>query len=64
MEELLFKSVDVRWFDDQHDWYWFILEKIDGDMIKFKGISSPEGFTHDGSSFWVNRSEIKSISEI
>lgn len=53
--------VTIEWVDPKHDWHWFWLRSYDGNRVTLTGADSPDGYKHDGDTFWVLEEEIKSI---
>lgn len=57
--------VEIEWLDPQHDWHYFHLLGIVGEMVHLQGADIPDGSAkHTGDSFWVSNREIKSMVDV
>lgn len=55
--------VKIEWADPAHDWPWFYLIRVRGEFLLLQGADYPDGSAkHDGDTFWVHRSEAKTIA--
>ena len=63
LKKLIGRAVVVKWVNPNDDWYYFRLERVDGETICLTGMTDDEGTQHQGE--WVRASfnEFNDIKE-
>jgi hypothetical protein len=56
----LLQAVEVTWYSKHYDWRMFRIERVWDDRVAFTGMTDADRH-HDGSFFWCQLSDIKSI---
>lgn len=56
------RLVEIEWRNPDSDWPWFWLLRMDGEWLELKGADFPDGSAkHDGDSFWVHKSDVRTM---
>lgn len=59
------RLVKIEWEEYSGDWPYFYLDGFEGEWVKLTGADYPDGSAkHEGDSFWIHKSDIKSMQEV